>query len=95
MPTSQSLKRLLIGGSVLSTLVLAGCVSQGEYDKLQTKNTELQQQVAAQSQQVSAQAADIAAKQAEIARRLGISVSAVEKQLTKALAHLALRTSMP
>jgi RNA polymerase sigma factor (sigma-70 family) len=34
-------------------------------------------------------------KQAEIARRLGISVSAVEKQLTKALAHLALRTSVP
>jgi chemotaxis protein MotB len=71
MSTSKSLKRLLIRGSVLSTLVLAGCVSQGEYDKLQTKNTELQQQVASQSQQVSAQAADIAAKQAEIDRLQG------------------------
>jgi RNA polymerase sigma-70 factor (ECF subfamily) len=34
-------------------------------------------------------------KQSEIAQRLGISVSAVEKQLTKGLAYLALRTSMP
>jgi RNA polymerase sigma factor (sigma-70 family) len=34
-------------------------------------------------------------KQSEIAQQLGISVSAVEKQLTKALAFLALRTSMP
>jgi RNA polymerase sigma-70 factor (ECF subfamily) len=34
-------------------------------------------------------------KQSEIAHRLGISVSAVEKQLTKGLAYLALRTSMP
>jgi RNA polymerase sigma factor (sigma-70 family) len=34
-------------------------------------------------------------KQSEIAQRLGISVSAVEKQLTKGLAYLAQRTSMP
>jgi RNA polymerase sigma factor (sigma-70 family) len=34
-------------------------------------------------------------KQSEIAERLGISVSAVEKQLTKGLAYLAQRTSMP
>ena len=34
-------------------------------------------------------------KQSEIALRLGISVSAVEKQLTKGLAYLALRTNMP
>ena len=33
-------------------------------------------------------------KQSEIAQRLGISVSAVEKQLTKGLAYLAQRTSM-
>ena len=33
-------------------------------------------------------------KQSEIAQRLGISVSAVEKQLTKGLAYLALRTGM-
>jgi RNA polymerase sigma factor (sigma-70 family) len=34
-------------------------------------------------------------KHSEIAQRLGISVSAVEKQLTKGLAYLALRTGMP
>jgi RNA polymerase sigma factor (sigma-70 family) len=34
-------------------------------------------------------------KQSEIAQRLGISVSAVEKQLTKGLAYLALRMGMP
>ena len=34
-------------------------------------------------------------KQSEIAQRLGISVSAVEKQLMKGLAHLALRSSIP
>lgn len=34
-------------------------------------------------------------RQSAIALRLGISVSAVEKRLTKGLAHLALRTGMP
>jgi RNA polymerase sigma factor (sigma-70 family) len=34
-------------------------------------------------------------KQSEIAQRLGISVSAVEKQLTKGLAHLMQRTGVP
>jgi RNA polymerase sigma factor (sigma-70 family) len=34
-------------------------------------------------------------KQSEIAQRLGISISAVEKQLTKGLAYLARQTGMP
>jgi RNA polymerase sigma factor (sigma-70 family) len=34
-------------------------------------------------------------KHSEIAQRLGISVSAVEKQLTKGLAYLALRMGKP
>jgi chemotaxis protein MotB len=71
MPTSKPFKRFLIGGTLISATVLAGCVSQSKYDALQAKNTDLQNQVTTQSQQISTQQADIAAKQAQLARLQG------------------------
>jgi chemotaxis protein MotB len=46
-------KRCLIVGSLLSAVVLAGCVSRSDYDALQAKNQELQQQVETQAAQIS------------------------------------------
>jgi chemotaxis protein MotB len=58
------INRQLIVGPMLSTMVLAGCVSQSKYDALQAQNEQLHQQVAAQS-------AEVAAKQAQISRLQG------------------------
>ena len=60
----MGMKRRLIVGSMLSTIVLAGCVSKGKYNALQAQNQQLHQQVAAQ-------AADIAAGKAQISRLQG------------------------
>ncbi len=46
--------RVLIVASLLSTVVLAGCVSQSEYDALKAKNQELQQQVTSQQTELAA-----------------------------------------
>jgi chemotaxis protein MotB len=46
-------KRCLIVGSLLSAVALAGCVSRSDYDALQAKNQELQQQVETQAAQIS------------------------------------------
>ena len=48
------INRVLIVGSLLSTMVLAGCVSQSEYDALKAKNQDLQQQVTTQQSELSA-----------------------------------------
>lgn len=42
----------LIVGTLLSSVVLAGCVSRSDYDELQAKNQQLQQQVDAQAAQI-------------------------------------------
>ena len=46
-------KARLIGASVLSCLMLTGCVWQSDYDKLKQQNAQLQQQVASQQAQIS------------------------------------------
>jgi chemotaxis protein MotB len=71
MNTSKPFNRFLIGETLISAMVLTGCVSQSKYDALQAKNTDLQNQVTTQSQQISTQQADIAAKQAQLARLQG------------------------
>jgi outer membrane murein-binding lipoprotein Lpp len=58
------MNRQLIVGSMLCTMVLAGCVSQSKYDALQAQNEQLRQQVASQS-------AEIAAGKAQISRLQG------------------------
>ena len=64
MPVTNATKSRLIIGTVLSTVVLTGCVSQSKYDALQAQNQQLQQQTAAQS-------AEIANDKAQIGRLQG------------------------
>ena len=46
-------KPLFIAGSLLSAVLLAGCVSQSSYDQLKATNQSLEQQLAAQSAELS------------------------------------------
>ena len=65
MTVASSIKRCLIIGSVLSAIVLTGCVSRSEYDKLQAENQQLQtqnQQLQGQNQQLQQQATAQAAQ---------------------------------
>ena len=43
----------LVAGSLLSTMVLAGCVWRSDYDALQAQNQQLEQQLAAERAQIS------------------------------------------
>jgi chemotaxis protein MotB len=65
------LSRGLIVGSTLSTMMLAGCVSQSKYDALQAQNEQLHQQVASQQAQMAADKAKIAAGEAQVGRLQG------------------------
>ena len=56
----------VILGTLLSTTVLAGCVTRSEYDKLQAQNQELQQQVATKSSEIAANKAQISRLQGAI-----------------------------
>jgi len=58
--------RQLIVGSLLSTLGLTGCVSQGKFDDLQAQYDQLQQQNTALSQQLAGQKAQISRLQGAI-----------------------------
>jgi chemotaxis protein MotB len=57
----------LLAGMLLSPLLLAGCVSQSDYDALKTENQRLQQQVNAQSAQLSAERQQVGRLQGAIA----------------------------
>ncbi len=57
-------KSFLIAGSLVSAMVLTGCVSQSQYDALKSENQGLQQQVTSQS-------AELAAAHAQISRLQG------------------------
>jgi chemotaxis protein MotB len=65
------MNRGLIVGSILSTMVLAGCVSKGKYEALQAQNEQLNQQLAVQSKQMAADKAQIAADKAQLSRLQG------------------------
>ena len=60
------MNRGLIVGSILSTRMLAGCVSQSKYDALQAQNEQLHQQVTAQSTQIAADKAQLSRLQGAI-----------------------------
>ncbi len=53
------IKSSLIVGTLLSAVFLTGCVSKSDYDALQTKNQQLQEQVTAQSAEIAANKAQI------------------------------------
>ena len=63
--------RQLIVGSMLSATVLAGCVSQGKYNALQSQNEQLHQQVASQSAEIATAKSKMAADKAQISRLQG------------------------
>jgi len=63
-PMMNTPRAALVVGSLLSSLVLTGCVWRSDYDALQSQNQQLQQQVAAQS-------AEIAAGKAQVSRLQG------------------------
>ena len=65
------MNRGLIVGSILSTMMLAGCVSKGKYNALEAQNEQLRQQVATQSAQMAADKAQIAAEKAQLGRLQG------------------------
>ena len=60
----RSIRTSLIGGSMLSALLLTGCVSKSEFDAVQAKNMQLEQTVKAQQ-------AEIAASKAQNTRLIG------------------------
>jgi len=65
------MNRRLIVGPMLSTMVLAGCVSQGKYDTLKAENEQLHQQNQQLNQQVAAQSKEMAAQKAQVGRLQG------------------------
>jgi chemotaxis protein MotB len=62
----NAIKSPLIAGTLLSTMVLTGCVSQSKYDALQAQNQQLQQQSAAQAAQIATNRQQIARLQGAI-----------------------------
>jgi len=57
----------LVYGSLLSTLLLGGCVWQSDYDALKAQNQQLQQQIAAQQAEIDAAKAHVGRLQGAIA----------------------------
>jgi chemotaxis protein MotB len=51
--TTIAPKSHLLAGALLSSVMLAGCVSRSDYDALQTENQRLRQQVASQSAELA------------------------------------------
>ena len=58
--------RQLVIGTVVSTILVAGCVSKSKYEALQAENRQLHQQVTTQSAQISAEKAQVARLQGAI-----------------------------
>jgi len=65
------MNRQLIVGTMLSAMVLAGCVSRSKYDTLKAENEQLHQQNQQLNQQVAAQSKEMAAQKAQVGRLQG------------------------
>ena len=63
---TNSMRYRLILGSLLSPMILSGCVWKSDYDALQAQNQQLQQQVSAQSTEIATDKAQIARLQGAI-----------------------------
>src|SRR4051812_40098933 len=57
----------VMGGVLLAPLLVAGCVSQSDYDALKVQNTQLKQQLAAQSSALAAERQQVGRLQGAIA----------------------------
>jgi chemotaxis protein MotB len=58
--------RQLVIGTVVSTILVAGCVKKSKYEALEAENRQLHQQVATQSAQISAEKAQVGRLQGAI-----------------------------
>jgi chemotaxis protein MotB len=58
--------RQAVVGTVVSTILMAGCVTKTKYDALEAENRQLHQQVTAQSAQISAEKAQVGRLQGAI-----------------------------
>jgi chemotaxis protein MotB len=58
--------RQLVIGTVVSTILVAGCVTKSKYEALEAENRQLHQQVATQSAQISAEKAQVGRLQGAI-----------------------------
>ena len=74
MNTRISSRRGLVSAALLSTVLLAGCVSQSDYDALKAENTQLRQQLASQS-------ADLTAAKEQVNRLTGAIQYTVQSDL--------------
>ncbi|HVK85143.1 MAG TPA: OmpA family protein [Kofleriaceae bacterium] len=74
-------KSWLFAGGALSSIVLAGCVSQNEYDMLAAENIVLQQQLAAASAEQAESQAAVAAGEAKITRLQGAIKYTIDSDL--------------
>jgi len=74
-------KSWLFAGGALSSIVLAGCVSQNEYDMLAAENIVLQQQLAAASVEQAESQAAVAAGEAKITRLQGAIKYTIDSDL--------------
>jgi len=58
--------RQLVVGTMVSTILVAGCVTRSKYDALETENRQLRQQLTAQSAQINAERAQVGRLQGAI-----------------------------
>lgn len=68
--TSSARRSPVMAGLLLLPLLAAGCVSQGEFDKVQAENAQLRQQLSAANARASAEAQQISRLQNAIAREV-------------------------
>jgi chemotaxis protein MotB len=81
MPVTNAIKRRLIIGSVLSAVVLTGCVSRSDYNALETQNRDLQannQDLQTKNQQLQQQ---VAMQTADVERLRGAIKYTVDSDL--------------
>lgn len=78
---STLISKSFVAGSFFCSIVLTGCVSQGQYDLVEARNTQLEQQVAEQSRQHAEAQSQIAAHQVQITRLQGAIKYTIESDL--------------
>ncbi len=74
MDTQKTSRKGLTLAALLSSVLLAGCVSQSDYDALQAENSQLKQQLASES-------AELAATKQQVARLTGAIQYTVQSDL--------------
>ena len=79
--------RQLVIGTVVSPILVAGCVKKSKYEALEAENRQLQQQVATQSAQISAEKAQVGRLQGRLLDRCAGSGSRKQAQREQKREH--------